>query len=85
MIEKQVIVTAKSGIHARPASKIVKLANSFNSDIKLVYNGKALNAKSMMEMMTAAVPNGAEITLKIDGADETEAFAAFEKIVTEEE
>ncbi len=85
MIEKQIIVTAKSGIHARPASKIVKLANSFNSDIKIVYNGKTLNAKSMMEMMTAAVPNGGEVTFKIDGSDESEALVALEKVVKEEE
>lgn len=83
MLEKEVLVQLASGIHARPAAQFVKLCNSFQSDIRVLFKAKTLNGKSMMEMMTAAVPKDSTVMLKIDGVDEEAALATLEKYLSD--
>ncbi|MCR8613414.1 MAG: HPr family phosphocarrier protein [Mycoplasma sp.] len=65
------------GLHARPASILVSVASEFESDVKLLHEGKEANAKSIMNIMALGVSTGTEITLVIEGSDEN---AAHEKI-----
>ncbi|MBU7595074.1 HPr family phosphocarrier protein [Metabacillus halosaccharovorans] len=84
MVEKQVEVNLKTGLQARPAALFVQEANRFASDIFLEKDGKKVNAKSIMGLMSLAVSSGTEINLIAEGSDEQEAVEALEKFVQQE-
>jgi phosphocarrier protein HPr len=84
MAEKVFKVTAESGIHARPATLLVQTASKFNSDINLEYNGKTVNLKSIMGVMSLGVPQGAQIKIVAEGADAAEAMAALTEMLAKE-
>ncbi len=65
------------GIHARPATLLVQAASKFNSDINLEYNGKSVNLKSIMGVMSLGVGQGADVTITADGDDAKEAIEAI--------
>lgn len=79
MIIKEFIIANKEGLHARPASDLVKLANSFESEICLTYNGIEVDLKSIMGILSLGVPSGANISVKVDGSDEIEALKSIGK------
>ena len=64
-------------IHARPATLLVQAASKFNSDINLEYNGKSVNLKSIMGVMSLGVGQGADVTITADGDDAKEAIEAI--------
>ncbi|MBL4954982.1 HPr family phosphocarrier protein [Neobacillus sp. OS1-32] len=74
MLEKQVEVKLKTGLQARPAALFVQEANHFSADIFLEKDGKRVNAKSIMGLMSLAVGSGVEITIIADGEDEETAI-----------
>lgn len=74
MIRKKVTVTNPEGIHARPASVLVKLASSFKSDFNIYTHGYRINGKSILGVLTLAAECGAELELEFDGEDEKEAL-----------
>lgn len=84
MVQKQVEVKLKTGLQARPAALFVQEANKFSSDVFLEKEGKKVNAKSIMGLMSLAVGSGATITLIADGNDEAEALEALVKYVQQE-
>ena len=70
-------ITSETGIHARPATLLVQAASKFNSDINLEYNGKSVNLKSIMGVMSLGVGQGADVTITTDGDDAKEAIEAI--------
>lgn len=68
------------GLHARPAAKIVDSAARYASDIKLIYDEKEVDAKSIMSVLLLAAPCGAELSLKINGDDEAAALQAMTEL-----
>lgn len=84
MVERQVEVRLKTGLQARPAALFVQEANRFSSDVFLEKDGKKVNAKSIMGLMSLAVSSGTAITLIVDGKDETEALEALAKYIQQE-
>ncbi|MFC4320404.1 phosphocarrier protein HPr [Litchfieldia salsa] len=77
MAEKTFKVTSESGIHARPATALVQAAGKFNSDINLEFNGRSVNLKSIMGVMSLGIGQGAEIKVIVEGADAQEAIEAI--------
>ncbi|MTV81994.1 phosphocarrier protein HPr [Secundilactobacillus folii] len=77
-------ITAETGIHARPATLLVQAASKYNSDITLEYDGKSVNLKSIMGVMSLGVGQNTEITISADGDDETEAMEDVAKTMKEE-
>ena len=75
MEKKEFHVIAETGIHARPATLLVQAASKFNSDVTLEYNGKSVNLKSIMGVMSLGVGQNADVVISADGADEAEAIA----------
>lgn len=73
-----------SGLHARPAAKLVKVASEFSSDITVEHKGKTVNAKSIIEMMVLGANQGEEITIRVSGEDEQAAIEAMTQFVGEE-
>lgn len=85
MVEKKVEVKLKTGLQARPAALFVQEANRFSSDIFLERDGKKVNAKSIMGLMSLAVSTGATITLMADGSDEQEALEQLAEYIEREQ
>lgn len=84
MLVKQVEVKLKTGLQARPAALFVQEANRFSSDIYLEKDGKKVNAKSIMGLMSLAVSSGTEINIIADGDDEQEAIGALANFIEKE-
>lgn len=74
MEKKEFHITAETGIHARPATMLVQTAGKYSSDITLEYNGKSVNLKSIMGVMSLGVGQGADVVISADGDDEVEAM-----------
>jgi phosphocarrier protein len=71
--EKKVVITNKTGLHARPAAQFVQKAGKFDSKIEIIFEEKEVNAKSIMGVMSLGVGKGNEITVRADGEDAQEA------------
>jgi phosphocarrier protein len=84
MAEQKFVITEESGLHARPATVLVNAASKFASDINLECDGKSINLKSIMGIMSLGISKGDEITVVAKGDDAEEAIAAIEKIVKDE-
>ena len=67
-------IIAETGIHARPATLLVQAASKFGSDVNLEYNGKSVNLKSIMGVMSLGVGQNADVTITAEGDDEKEAL-----------
>jgi len=76
-MERQVELMNASGLHARPASLFVMEANKFQSEIFVEVNGKRVNAKSILGLLSLAVRQGTKITIISTGPDEAEALQAL--------
>lgn len=77
------VVQDALGIHARPAGLLIKEAAKFSSSIKIAANGKEVDAKRIIGVMSLGVRQGQEITIMIDGADEDAAASALETFLKE--
>jgi phosphoenolpyruvate-protein phosphotransferase len=76
-MERSTIVRVHEGLHARPATRFVKLAKSFESDVEIVKDGKAASAKSSVKLMLLGVKEDQEVTVRATGADAIEAVEAL--------
>ena len=83
MEKKEFHIIVETGIHARPATLLVQAASKFGSDINLEYNGKSVNLKSIMGVMSLGVGQGADVTIKTEGDDEEAACEAVSKFMQE--
>lgn len=77
VMERSTIVRVHEGLHARPATRFVKLAKSFESEVEIVRDGKAVSAKSSVKLMLLGVKEGQEVTVRAEGADAAEAVEAL--------
>lgn len=83
MIRKNVTIINKLGLHARAASKFVKLASRYESDILLRKGERESNGKSIMGVMMLAASQGSELELVVEGDDEEQAMAALEALIAD--
>lgn len=83
MIDEQLEIVNKLGLHARAAAKFVKCAGQFSSEVQVQKNGHLVNGKSIMGIMLLAASKGSQIRLLIEGPDEQDAFHAIERLVAE--
>lgn len=72
MIEKEVEIVNKAGMHTRPASAIVRIAAKYHSDFFISKDGFEVNGKSIIGVMTLAAEQGSTLTLRFEGEDEKE-------------
>ena len=77
MIEKDVVIKNRAGLHTRPAATLVKLAAKFKSEFFILKDGVEINGKSIIGVMTLAAEQGSTLTLRFDGEDEGEACSAI--------
>ena len=81
MVSKELIVNNGTGLHARPATLLVKKASSFKSDVSIEFNGKKANVKSLIGVLSLGVTKGANITVTASGDDETLAAEEIAKLI----
>ncbi|MCR5221826.1 MAG: HPr family phosphocarrier protein [Lachnospiraceae bacterium] len=78
MIKKEVEIRLENGLEARPIALLVQVASQYESSIYIESEGKRVNAKSIMGMMTLVLSAGDRIVVSADGKDEEEALAGVE-------
>lgn len=83
MKEQTFTITADTGVHARPATLLVNKAGQYESEVEISYNGKTVNLKSIMGVMSLGVPKGAEIKVTATGGDEEEALTGVSEVIKE--
>ncbi|MED5389607.1 MAG: HPr family phosphocarrier protein [Pseudomonadota bacterium] len=74
MIEKQLDIINKLGLHARAAAKVVSVASRYDSRIHVLHNGNPIDAKSIMGLLMLGAAKGSSITVQVDGQDERAAM-----------
>jgi phosphocarrier protein len=80
-VTRELVVANKLGIHARPASMFVRVANRFASDVFVEKDGETVNGKSIMNLMMLAAGPGSRIRVHAEGADAAQAVAEIENLV----
>lgn len=76
---QNVIVENETGMHARPAGELAKIASKYKSTINLIVDDKIINAKSILSIMSAGIKSKKEIQIQCVGDDEQEAIEEIEK------
>lgn len=81
MVSEKVMIVNPSGLHLRPAGRLSQEAVKFKSRIVLEHNGREIIAKSVLNVMSAGVFKGEEVTVICDGPDEAEALKAIVRVI----
>ena len=81
MIEREVEIINKLGLHARAAAKLVECAAHFSSRIQVGRDNAYIDAKSIMSVMMLAAGQGTQLTIRIDGRDEQAACDALIELI----
>src|SRR6478609_7132382 len=81
IMTKELMVSNKLGIHARPAAMFVKVANRYNCDIFVEKDGEKVNGKSIMGLMMLAAGPGSKLTVHAEGHDALQALADLETLL----
>lgn len=84
MAEKTFTITSDAGVHARPATVLVQAVANVQSDVNIAYNGKSVNLKSIMGVMSLGVPKGGEVTITAEGSDADEVIAKVTELMQKE-
>jgi len=81
MLVKSLLVENPAGLHARPAAAFVREARRYQSTIRVRKNGDAVDAKSILGLLSLGLGQGSVIELQVSGADERAALEALERLV----
>ena len=80
-VAKEVEILNKLGLHARPCSKFVKLANTFRCEVWVLKDEDTVNGKSIMGLMMLAAGIGSRMRITCEGSDAVQALEAIEKLI----
>ena len=81
MVSAKTKVVNPQGMHMRPAQLFVNTMAKYKSDVTIIFNGKSINAKSIMHLMAACIKQGSEIEIQCSGEQEAEALKAAVELV----
>jgi phosphocarrier protein len=81
MLQREVEIVNRLGLHARASAKLTQVAGQFQSDVWVSRNGRRVNAKSIMGVMMLAAAQGSKIVLETAGPDEAEAMQAVAQLI----
>jgi phosphocarrier protein len=81
MIQQEIEIINKLGLHARASAKLTQLAAKFRSEVWLTRNARRVNAKSIMGVMMLAAGKGSKVTLEAEGEDEKECVSALIQLI----
>ncbi len=80
MLEQDIVVSNKLGLHARASAKLVQRVQGFSSTVWLISKGREVNAQSIMGVMMLAAGIGTPLTIRTEGSDEAQAMAAVSEL-----
>lgn len=78
---RQVVILNALGLHLRPAQKLILLAQRFRSEVRVQYDGREGNGKSILDMSMLAAECGGRLDLEARGDDAEEAVKALAELV----
>lgn len=82
MVQQEITIINKLGLHARAAAKFVALASDFKSEIFLIKDTKTVNGKSIMGIMMLAASKGTKLLITVSGDDENDAVEKLTALVS---
>lgn len=82
MTRKEITIQLPSGLEARPVALLVQVASRYESEIHLESEGRTVNAKSIMGMMTLGLASGEKVVVTANGKDEAEAIQNIEEYLS---
>jgi phosphocarrier protein len=77
MIEREIKIRNRAGLHTRPAATLVKTAAKFKAEFTIIKDSFQINGKSIIGVMTLAAEQGSTLLLRVDGVDEEDAMNAI--------
>lgn len=80
MVSKTLTISNSEGLHMRPAGVVAKEMGKFACEVTIVFGDKRINAKSLINIISACIKSGAEVTFECNGADEEAALAKIEEL-----
>ena len=80
MLSKTITINNDEGLHMRPAGIVAKEMVKFVCDVSILFGDKKINAKSLINIISACIKKGAEVTFECDGEDEEAAMAKIEEL-----
>lgn len=83
MIQQEIEIVNKLGLHARASAKLTQLAGKYKSEVWLTRNSRRVNGKSIMGVMMLAAGKGSKVMLETDGEQEQECFDAILALVND--
>jgi phosphocarrier protein len=69
------------GLHARAAATFVRVLNGLNAEVYVSWEGREVNGRSMLDLMTLGAPRGSVLEVRVSGADATTALDALTKVI----
>ena len=81
IVKRRLKIKNPQGMHARPASAFVKIANKFEAEVTVKKGGESVNGKSIMGLLTLAANRGSVLEIDTNGPDAREAMEALEKFL----
>lgn len=76
-----VVIPNKAGLHARPISQFVEIASRYESTLAVTCNGREVDGKSILQLMTLAAACGNELELESEGVDSEEMLKSLENLI----
>ncbi len=83
MLEREVEIVNRLGLHARAAAKLVHRASEFDSEVTLVKDGEEVDAKSILGILLLAAAQGSRLIVRAEGPDEQAALAAVAELIAD--
>ncbi len=80
-MEKIITITDTAGLHAQLATKLVQISNKYDVDVRLEYENITVDAKSILGLMSLAVPNGKNVKFIAEGKDAEKAINEIQKLL----
>ena len=81
MLQREVEIINKLGLHARASAKLTQVAGQFKANVWVTRNGRRVNAKSIMGVMMLAAAQGSTLVVETDGPDESHAMDAVVQLI----
>ena len=81
MLQREVEIINKLGLHARASAKLTQIAGRYKASVWLGRNGRRVNAKSIMGVMMLAAAKGSKVVVETDGPDEEQAMDAITRLI----
>jgi len=83
MLNREIEIINRLGLHARAAAKLVSCANNYQSEVYLERSGQRVNGKSIMGVMMLAANQGTLLQIEVDGMDEADALQALINLIND--